>query len=252
MDYTGRMRNRRTSGRRHIGNPPADRERPADKERPVGRESPADKARRRRTSGTFDRRTTPSTGAGPFAAGCLAGVLCAACGAGGPEPDPDPGPRPDFQPTATVEELMRSVIDPAADGLWDAVVITSTLDGIERRVPDSDEDWLALEHHAVRLLEAGNLLQIEGRPIAAADSVSELPGIDLEPADIAVRVAAQYDVWLRTARELHAAGVTALDAVRARNIDALLASGDRLDAACESCHSRFWYPPAAAEGESEP
>ena len=235
MDYTRRMRNRRTSGRCHIGNPPADRERPADKGR---------------TSGTFDRRATPSTGAGPFAAGCLAGVLCAACGAGGPEPDP--GPRPDFQPTATVEELMRSVIDPAADGLWDAVVITSTLDGIERRVPDSDEDWLALEHHAVRLLEAGNLLQIEGRPIAAADSVSELPGIDLEPADIAVRVAAQYDVWLRTARELHAAGVTALDAVRARNIDALLASGDRLDAACESCHSRFWYPDAAAEGESEP
>lgn len=144
---------------------------------------------------------------------------------------------------------MRSVIDPAADGLWDAVVITSTPAGVERHVPDSDEDWLALEHHAVRLLEAGNLLQIEGRAIAAADSVSELPGIDLEPADIAVLVAARYDVWLRTARELHAAGVAARDAVRARSIDALLASGDRLDAACESCHSRFWYPDAAAASE---
>lgn len=202
--------------------------------------------RNRRTPG----RRLPGNAAGPFAAGGLAGVLCAACGAGGPEPAP--GPRPDFQPTATVEELMRSVIDPAADGLWDAVVITSTPDGIERHVPDSDEDWLALEHHAVRLLEAGNLLQIEGRPIAGADSVSELPGIDLEPADIAVRVAAQYDVWLRTARELHAAGVAARDAVRARSIDALLASGDRLDAACESCHSRFWYPDAATAAESEP
>ena len=142
---------------------------------------------------------------------------------------------------------MRAVIDPAADAVWDAVVITSTRDGIDREVPDSDEDWLALEHHAVRLLEAGNLLQIEGRSIAGPDSVSELPGIDLEPADIVVRVAGQYDAWLRSGRELHDAGVVVLDAVRARSIDALLESGDRLDAACESCHSRFWYPPDAAE-----
>ena len=178
----------------------------------------------------------------------LAGL--AGCGAGGPEADP--GSRPDFQPTATVEELMRAVIDPAADAVWDAVVITSTREGIDREVPDSDDDWLALEHHAVRLLEAGNLLQIEGRPIAAADSVSELPGIDLEPADIAVRVAAQYDAWLRSGRELHDAGVVVLDAVRARSVDAILESGDRLDAACESCHSRFWYPPDAAAGSNEP
>ena len=169
-------------------------------------------------------------------AGCTADV-----------PEPDPGPRPDFQPTTTVEELMRAVIDPAADAVWDAVVITSTRDGIDREVPDSDDDWLALEHHAVRLLESGNLLQIEGRPIAAADSVSELPGIDLEPADIAVRVAGQYDAWLRSGRELHDAGVVVLEAARARSVDALLESGDRLDAACESCHSRFWYPPDAAE-----
>ena len=181
----------------------------------------------------------------------LAGL--AGCAGGGPEPDP--GPRPNFQPTATVEELMRSVVDPAADAVWDSVVITSTPDGIEREAPNSDDDWLALEHHAVRLLEAGNLLRIEGRPIAAADSVSELPGIDLEPADIAVRVAGQYDAWLRSGRELHDAGVVVLNAVRARSVDALLESGDRLDAACESCHSRFWYPPdaaAAAAGSNQP
>ena len=174
----------------------------------------------------------------------LAVAALASCAPGGPEPEPDP--QPDFQPTATVEELMRALIDPSADAVWDAVVITSTLEGVERRVPDGDDDWLALEHHALRLIEAGNLLQIEGRPIAAADSVSELPGIDLEPADIAIRVAEQYGAWLRTARELHDVGVVVLDAARARSVDALLESGDRLDAACESCHSRFWYPPDAA------
>lgn len=174
----------------------------------------------------------------------LAAAALASCAPGNPEADP--GPRPDFRPTATVEELMRALIDPAADAVWDSVVITSTPEGVERRVPDGDDDWLALEHHALRLIEAGNLLQIEGRPVAAADSVSELPGIDLEPADIAVRVAEQYGAWLRSARELHDAGVIVLNAVRARSVDAILESGDRLDAACESCHSRFWYPPDAA------
>ncbi|MEE2613532.1 MAG: hypothetical protein VX975_06895, partial [Acidobacteriota bacterium] len=43
-------------------------------------------------------------------------------------------------------------------------------------------------------------------------------------------------------RELHDAGVVMLDAVRARDVDALLDGGDRLDVACENCHSRFWYP----------
>lgn len=179
------------------------------------------------------------------AAALLAAAVLAACAGDGP--GPDPGPEPDFQPTTTVEELMRAVIDPAADAVWDAVVITSTLAGVERQVPDGDDDWLALEHHAVRLLEAGNLLQIEGRAVAAADSVSELPGIDLEPADIAIRRAEQYDAWLRSARELHDAGVVVLNATRARSVDALLESGDRLDAACETCHSRFWYPPDAAD-----
>lgn len=192
-----------------------------------------------------ERRPATERAAAPILAVCL----FAACAGGAQEPDPGPGP--DLQPTATVEELMRAIIDPAADAVWDAVVITSTREGIEREVPDSDEDWLALEHHAVRLLEAGNLLRIEGRAIAGPESVSELPGIDLEPADIAVRVAERYDAWLRSGRELHDAGVVVLDAARARSIDALLESGDRLYRACESCHSRFWYPPDAAEVAAE-
>jgi hypothetical protein len=153
-----------------------------------------------------------------------------------------PPPTADFQPTATVEDLMRVMIDPAADAMWDAVVVTSTLDGLEEQRPETDDEWLALERDAILLLEAGNLLQIEHRPVAAPDSVSQLPGVDLEPADIAARIVASPDAWQRSARELHDVGVVMLEAVRARNVEALLAGGDRLDATCENCHSRFWYP----------
>ena len=136
---------------------------------------------------------------------------------------------------------MRSLVDPAADAIWDAVVITSTAAGLDERRPETDDDWNALERSAV-LAESGNLLQVGDRPIAAAGSVSELPGVDLEPGDIAARVAADPRAWARSARELRDAGSVTLEAVRARDVDALLASGDRLYVACENCHSRFWYP----------
>ncbi len=136
---------------------------------------------------------------------------------------------------------MRALIDPAADALWDAVVITSTPEGLDEQRPETYGDWMALERSAIMLVESGNLLQIAGRRIAGEHSVSEMPDIDLEPQEIAVRVAEHEDAWTRSARELHDAGVVMLDAVRARDVDALLAGGDRLDAACENCHARFWY-----------
>ena len=166
-------------------------------------------------------------------------------------PDPVQDPQPLFQPTTSVEDLMRALIDPAADTLWDAVVITSTIDGITRRQPETDEDWLSLERATIALIEAGNLLQMEGRQIAEAGSVSELPGIDLDPAEIAQRVTNNRDAWFRTARELHDAGTILLTAVRNKDIDALLAGGTRLDVACESCHSRFWYPDYPAPNQPD-
>ncbi len=147
---------------------------------------------------------------------------------------------------------MGSLIDPAADALWDAVVITSTLDGVDEQRPETDDDWAALERSALHLVEAGNLLRIDGRAIAGPDAVSDMPGVDLEPADIAVLVAANPDAWRRAAREIHDVGVLLLAATRAQDVDALLEGGSRLQVACESCHSRFWYPPMPPSDDAEP
>ena len=172
-----------------------------------------------------------------FILAALAVSILGACAA----PAPPVPAAADMQPTSTVEDLMRALIDPAADALWDAVVITSTPDGLDEQRPETVGDWMALERSAIMLVESGNLLQIEGRRIAGEHSVSELPDVDLAPQEIAVRVAEHPDAWRRSARELHDAGVVMLDAVRARDVDALLAAGDRLDVACENCHARFWY-----------
>jgi hypothetical protein len=149
---------------------------------------------------------------------------------------------PDMRPAATVEELMRSMIDPAADAVWDAVVIEATAEGIVETRPETDGDWLRLRRHAVTLAEASNLLLIEGRRVAAPESRSELPGIDLHPDAIQELVAEDWDGWVEVTQGLRATSVVVLNAVEARDVDALLAAGTELDLACENCHARYWYP----------
>ena len=147
-----------------------------------------------------------------------------------------------YKPTATVEDLMRSVIDPAADAIWDAVVTEATASGIIETRPESQDDWLNLRQHALTLAEATNLLVIQGRRIASPESRSELPGIDLHPDAIQTLVEENWNGWVRLASELHDTSLVVLNAVDAQSIDALLAAGTDLDLACENCHAQYWYP----------
>ena len=183
--------------------------------------------------------------AGALAFLAIAAVNLSACAA-----DDQPSA---FRPTATVEELMRAVIDPAADAVWDAVVIDVTADGVVEIVPETDGDWVRLRRHAVTLAESANLLLVEGRRIAAPASRSELPGIDLHPDAIQTLVEEDWDTWAAVSRGLHDTSQTLLAAIDARDVDALLTAGTALDLACEACHSVYWYPgyddprPAAAD-----
>lgn len=151
-------------------------------------------------------------------------------------------PASDMEPTATVEELMRSMIDPAADAVWDALVIEATADGIVETRPETEGDWLRLRRHAVTLAEASNLLLVEGRRIAAPESRSELPGIDLHPDAIQDLVEEDWEGWVEVSRGLRGTSGVVLDAVEARDVDALLEAGTELDLACENCHALYWYP----------
>ena len=137
---------------------------------------------------------------------------------------------------------MRLMIDPAADAIWDAVVTDITTDGVVEIRPETEAEWTALRWRAMTLVEATSLLLIEGRPMAAPGSRSELPGIDLHPDAIETLVAEDPDGWASLAQGLRDAGLLVLDAVRAQDTDALLVTGTGLDVACENCHSRYWYP----------
>ena len=169
------------------------------------------------------------------AAAALAALAAGLAACAGPPPV---APRP----AATVEELMRSWVDPAADAVWDAVVTEVTPEGVRETRPETDGDWTRLRRHAVTLAEAANLLLVEGRPVAAPESRSELPGIDLHPEAIEDLLADDWRSWAESARGLGDTSAAVLDAVEARDVDALLAAGAELDRACERCHAQYWYP----------
>ena len=94
-----------------------------------------------------------------------------------------------YMPTATIKELMLHVIDPSADVVWEAVAVIETLDGLEERAPESEDEWLAVRRGAIQLLESSNLLLVPGRRVAAPGAISEAPGVELEPEEIDALIA---------------------------------------------------------------
>jgi hypothetical protein len=168
------------------------------------------------------------------------------CGAERPADEPD-GSAAGYSITATVEEIMRYVVDPASDAIWESVVTEVTAEGVTEHLPETDDDWAALRGHALTLVEATNLLLMPGRPVASPESRSEMPGVDLEPEQIEALLVEGRPAWNLFVQGLHESGLVVLDAVDRRDVDALLVAGDGLDLACENCHLRFWYPSLAEE-----
>lgn len=149
-------------------------------------------------------------------------------------------------PTATIQELMDGQVDPAADALWDSVAIIVSAAGVEERRPRSDADWKAVRLQALTLIEATNLLGIQGRRVARG-TTSPGPG-ELSPPEIQRRIDADHDGFVRFADVLRIAGQQALDAIDARDPQRLMDAGGVIDAACEACHLAYWYPAQSRSG----
>lgn len=108
-------------------------------------------------------------------------------------------------PVATVTQLMRALVIPASNALFN----------LPRQVPDSDDGWAEVENHAVILAESGNLLMVSGRAVAS-------------------------DVWASTSMGLVRAGEAALEAAQARDVEAVADIGNQIIDACERCHEKHW------------
>ena len=145
---------------------------------------------------------------------------------------------------ASIQDIMKSEIDAASAVVWKT---PDSFDPAKKATPAQiDADWQTLRKGAVTLIEAPNLLVMEGRVAAHPGSKLQDEGLEgnLDQAAIQKALQEKRPEFLKYARGLQDASVKALAAIDKRDQDALLEAGGGIDEACEACHKAFWYPEA--------
>ena len=145
------------------------------------------------------------------------------------------------QPVATLQELMQTEVDTAADGVWDPVETVVTKTGAELHAPHTPQEWAKVRQSALVLAEAANLLAIDGRRVGRRDFPAEADGA-LDSVHIQELLDARHAQFAALAAALRTATVAAIAAIDARDPAALVKAGGNIDAVCEGCHLAFWYP----------
>jgi hypothetical protein len=110
----------------------------------------------------------------------------------------------------SLNAAMVALVDHAAEPLW--------LDASEP--PTTDMGWLEAEYNDYQMAIGGKLIQLAGTG----------PNDEAWVAD---------KDWIRMSDEKSAAGMDALNAAKAKNVEMLNKAGDRLVASCEACHQQF-------------
>ncbi len=172
-------------------------------------------------------------------------------GCAAPEPPAaPPAPATEYKPTATIKEIMDSMVDPSADVIWESVATYVSAKGIEEKFPKNDEEWAAVRKSAIILIESSNVLAVPGRRVAKPGEKAAEPAVELGPEEIEKLILADPATWTRLAHELQEATAPVLAAIDKKDAEGVLYSSDKIDIACENCHLKYWYPnqgaPAAA------
>jgi cytochrome c556 len=176
----------------------------------------------------------------------LFGVVLSGCSAAKPSLSSPPVPAlwGDMKPVVSVKELMRDMIDPASDNIFDAVKSESTKGGTIERTPTTDQEWEKIRIGAVTLAEGIYLLKVP-RPFAPAGDENNSKGADateLSPDQIKTTLEADPVLWNAKIEALRNVALEVLEIVKKKNAAELWEAGGNLDQACETCHIQYWYP----------
>ncbi len=141
-----------------------------------------------------------------------AAAACAAL-AGCARPTAPPQPK---IVTLDMKEFMGHVVDPGAWAFWHASGDVETAAGDKPLAPTTEEGWDAAESGAAEVMQAGNLLQLQG--------YSRGP---------------EFDAY---ARDLVAKGKAAKDAAEAKDPKAMFTTGAAMYEVCVDCHAKYVIP----------
>ena len=116
-------------------------------------------------------------------------------------------------------EFMGHVVDPAAFAYWKGSGTEETAKGTRDLSPTTDEGWEQMESAAAVLIEAGNALQLKGRP--------RTPEAD----------------WNKFAQQLTAEAVLAKAAAGKHDKAGTYAEGAKVYLICTACHKEYVIDP---------
>src|SRR5438093_6070656 len=120
----------------------------------------------------------------------LLGATIAACSSRPSDSPPPAGLWGDVKPVVSVKELMKYMIDPVADNIFNAVGSRVTKDGVVDIEPKTDDDWDKIRVGAISLAEAAHLLKIR-RPLTPPGQDNAVAGpnpAELSAAESAAKV----------------------------------------------------------------
>jgi hypothetical protein len=150
----------------------------------------------------------------------------------------------EMKPVVSVKELMRDMIDPASDYVFDAIGGVDNRKGSLETLPKTEGDWDKVRTGAVMLAEGAYLLKVP-RPFAPPGDENNSTGPDpeeLSPAQITAKLEHDPVLWNAKIEALRNVGLQVLDIVKRKDAKEMWDAADNLDQACEACHLEFWYP----------
>ena len=121
---------------------------------------------------------------------------------------------PSGAPVASVRQIMSVIVNPAARTVFGSVGTIVTAAGVEEKAPASDADWDDVAANAAALVEAGNLMLMNGRAI-------------------------DQDGWARYCRALIDGSQTVLEATSKRNAEGVFAASEAIYDSCNGCHQTY-------------
>ena len=122
---------------------------------------------------------------------------------------------PPLQPIADVSGLMRNILDPAADAVWDSSGTIITAEGTDEWEPETDEEWAVVVNGAMTIAEGANLLMIGDR-------------------------ARDQEGWMQLSLGMSEAAMLVHEAALARDAERVFDLGETLYRSCDRCHNLYW------------
>ena len=180
-----------------------------------------------------------------FAAVFAFAAVTSSCSSPTPAPPP-PAQRMwgDMKPVVSVKELMRDMIDPGSDYVFDAIGGVDAKKGSVETYPRTEADWDRVRIGGVMMAEGVYLLKIP-RPFAPPGDENNSTGPEpeeLSPAQITAKLERDPVLWTAKIEALRNVGLQVLDIVKRKDTKELWDAADNLDQACEGCHLEYWYP----------